>query len=90
MLPRPSASGGPATNVSSSTVDSSAKSAGSCSRSATIAGSSVRTQAATGGVLSPVAAPSTISSACGAPVGSKPSTPRMTAVTVEPKTNTVV
>ena len=58
IAPTPSASGGPSTNVTSSTVDSNANSAGSRLGSVTIAGSSVRTQADSGGVAIPAAAAS--------------------------------
>jgi hypothetical protein len=82
--PSPSASGGPATNVSSSTVDSNANSAGSRLGSGTIAGNSVRTHAASGGVNSPVAPPSATRSSAGALDGKSPFATSTSAVTVAP------
>src|SRR5690349_13805806 len=88
--PSPNASGGPATNVTSRTVDSSANRAGSRPGSGAIAGSSDRTQAASGGVEIPVAAPSATSSGAGAPDPSRPSATSSPAVTAAPATSTGV
>ena len=90
IAPTPSASGGPSTNVTSSTVDSNANSAGSRLGSVTIPGSSVRTQADSGGVATPAAAASATSTAGGVLAGASPVATSMRAVTVAPATSTAV
>ena len=89
-VPSPSASGGPATNVTSSTVNSSANRSGSRLGSATVAGSNVRTQAANDGVDNPVAAPSATSRNGGVLAGNSPFITSTSAVMIEPQTSTRV
>ena len=88
--PRARASGGPNTNVSSSTVASSAYRASSSDTSETRPGSSVRTHASTGGVNKPAAPANTTSTSDETPMGSTPMPISIAALTADEATSTPV
>ena len=90
IAPTPSASGGPSTNVISSTVDSNANSAGSRLGSVTIPGSSVRTQASSGGAEEPATAASATRAAGGVPEGATPVATSTSPDTAAPATSAFV